>query len=107
MSEDYAEVIDRLDAFTVTDFKGREPERLKLLASAHKLVSRLETRHEKMFNIEFRNPIEYAALRVGLDIGLWHQWKAVGGGEKTIEELAKLATEDIDVNLLREYLSNT
>ncbi|OTB13234.1 hypothetical protein K445DRAFT_64857 [Daldinia sp. EC12] len=104
MSEDYAEVIDRLDAFTVTDFEGHEPERLKLLASARKLVSRLETRHEKMFNIEFRNPIEYAALRVCLDIGLWHQWKAIGGGEKTIEELAKLATKDIDVNLLRRLL---
>ncbi|KAI1803319.1 putative O-methyltransferase [Daldinia bambusicola] len=104
MGDSYSVVIRKLDAFTAKDFEGDEAGRLQLIASAQKLVSRLETRHEKIFNLDFRNPTEYAAVRVCLDIGLWRQWTAGGGGEKTVEELAKLAEKDIEVNLLRRLL---
>ncbi|KAI1472981.1 putative O-methyltransferase [Daldinia caldariorum] len=104
MGDSYSAVISKLDAFTATDFEGNEPGRLQLITTARKLVSRLETRHEKIFNIDFRNPVEYAVIRVCLDIGLWRQWTVGGGGEKTVEELAKLAEKDIEVNLLRRLL---
>ncbi|KAI0846124.1 hypothetical protein F5Y00DRAFT_264841 [Daldinia vernicosa] len=76
MVDSYNVVVDRLNAFTPADFEGYEVERLKLLSSARKLVN----------------------------LGIWHRWTAVGGGEKTVEELAKLATKDCDLNLLRRLL---
>lgn len=104
MGDSYNLVVDRLNAFAVADFEGHEVERLELLSSARRLVGRLETRQERIFNIDFRNPAEYAALKICLDLGIWHRWTAVGGGEKTVEELAKLATKDCDLNLLRKCL---
>ncbi|KAI1651178.1 putative O-methyltransferase [Daldinia loculata] len=104
MGDSYNLVVDRLNAFAVADFEGHEVERLELLSSARRLVGRLETRQERIFNIDFRNPAEYAALKICLDLGIWHRWTAVGGGEKTVEELAKLATKDCDLNLLRRLL---
>ncbi|KAI8961235.1 putative O-methyltransferase [Daldinia sp. FL1419] len=104
MEDNYNLVVNGLDAFTAADFEGHEVKRLKLLSSARQLVSRLETKQERMAGVSLRNPAEYAALKVCHDIGLWGRWTAEGGGEKTVEELAKLATKDCDVNLLRRLL---
>ncbi|KAI0839630.1 putative O-methyltransferase [Hypoxylon sp. FL0890] len=104
MDDNIKSLLGRLEAFTPTDFEGRETERLQLMTSARKLVSRLETKEEKTRTITFQDPALYAALKTCIDIDLWRGWTAAGGGEKSLEELAKLASKDCDLNLLRRLL---
>lgn len=103
MEETYTQLADRLEAFTAADFEGHERERLKLIASARKLVSRLETDVERFYGISFAEPIIYAALKTCIDTGLLRGWTAAGGGEKSLEDIAKLASNDCDLNLLSRY----
>ncbi|OTA91920.1 hypothetical protein M434DRAFT_396864 [Hypoxylon sp. CO27-5] len=104
MDENLESLLGRLEAITPADFEGRESERLQLLTSARKLLSRLETKEEKMCKVTFQDPAVYAALKNFIDIGLWRGWTAAGGGEKSLEDLAKLTTKDCDLNLLRRLL---
>lgn len=95
---------ERLEAFKPADFEGHESERLQLLASARKLISRLETKEERFSNIAFSEPVVYAALKTCIDLGVWHGWTAAGGGEKSLEDLAKLTVKDCDLSLFRRLL---
>lgn len=61
-------VLNKLEAFTAADFEGHNIERLKMQQS---LVD--------------------SALRICLDIGLWHEWTATGGGEKLRQFTGTLA----------------
>lgn len=103
MDESYELVVDRVEAFTAADFKDHNAERFRLLASARKLINRLETDQERMIDIAFHEPIVFAVLKTCLDLGLWHQWVAAGGGERSLDDLAKLTTKDCDANLLRKF----
>jgi hypothetical protein len=49
----------------------------------------------------FEHPVVFAALQTCIDLGLWKEWAAAGGGEKSLDELVKLATPAIETNLLR------
>ncbi|XXG95566.1 Ubiquitin-like protein [Hypoxylon texense] len=104
MGKTYALVRDRLEALKAADFEGHEKERLQLIASARKVIGRLETNEEKFYGISFSEPIIYAALKTCIDLGLWRGWTAAGGGEKSLEDIAKLAAKDCDLNLLRRLL---
>ncbi|KAI1416372.1 putative O-methyltransferase [Hypoxylon sp. FL1857] len=104
MGENIQPLLDRLEAFTPTDFEGRESERLQLLTTARKLISRLETKEERMCQIVFQEPVVYATLKTFIDTGLWRGWRAAGGGEKSLGDLAKFTTKDFDLNLLRRLL---
>lgn len=73
-------VLNKLEAFTAADFEGHNIERLKMQQS---LVD--------------------SALRICLDIGLWHEWTATGGGEKHVTELVELTTTPCEPNLLRQF----
>ncbi|KAI2609930.1 putative O-methyltransferase [Hypoxylon fragiforme] len=97
-------VTTKLEELMVADFKGREKERLQLLNSARKMISRVETLEERFHNISFLEPIVFATLKISLDLGLWKGWVAAGGGEKSLEELAKLTEKECDLNLLGRSL---
>ncbi|OTA59731.1 putative O-methyltransferase [Hypoxylon sp. EC38] len=97
MDENLESLLGRLEAITPADFEGRESERLQLLTSARKLLSRLETKEEKMSS-------RICCMKTFIDIGLWRGWTAAGGGEKSLEDLARLTTKDCDLNLLRRLL---
>ncbi|KAI1458745.1 putative O-methyltransferase [Annulohypoxylon moriforme] len=97
-------VLNKLEAFKAADFEGYNTERLRMLATARKLVSRLQSNGEKAYEIAYQQSLVDAALRVCLDIGLWHGWTAAGGGEKPVEELVKLTTQACELNLLRRLL---
>lgn len=96
-------VTTKLEELMVADFKGREKERLQLLNSARKMISRVETLEERFHNISFLEPIVFATLKISLDLGLWKGWVAAGGGEKSLEELAKLTEKECDLNLLGKF----
>ncbi|XDG06141.1 hypothetical protein ABKA04_005756 [Annulohypoxylon sp. FPYF3050] len=97
-------VLNKLEAFTAADFEGHNIERLKMLASARKLVSRLQSNGEKAYEIAYQQSLVDSALRICLDIGLWHEWTAIGGGEKHVTELVELTTTPCEPNLLRRLL---
>ncbi|KAI0888330.1 putative O-methyltransferase [Annulohypoxylon maeteangense] len=97
-------VLNKLEAFTAADFEGYNAERLQMLAIARKLVSRLQSNGEKAYEIAYQQSLVDAALRVCIDIGLWHGWTAAGGGEKPVKELVGLTTKACELNLLRRLL---
>ncbi|CAJ2504966.1 Uu.00g123600.m01.CDS01 [Anthostomella pinea] len=101
MENSKEELLTALGSISSGDFEGNGVQRLKFVEAAKKLVSRLETNVEKIFDITFAQPAVFAALQTCLDLGLWEAWTAAGGGAKSVEELSKLCKQDVDPNLAR------
>lgn len=104
MSPHSKDLIAKLDAVSQETFGDNEVERLEVRAAARRLLARVETPYERAWGFCFEQPIVNAALQTGINLGLWKAWTGVGGGEKTIEELAKLTNSGITANLLRTPL---
>lgn len=82
-------------------FDGRDDERLALIEEAKKLVSRLQTKEERIYDLTFSQPIVFAALQTCLDVGLWAGWSEAGGNATLVPDLCKLCHRDVEPNLLR------
>lgn len=95
-------VIAVLDGIQPDAFGGNEVERLKVRAAARRLLARVETPYERAWGFCFEHPIVFAALQTCIDLGLWKSWTAIGGGEKSIDELVDLTKPTIETNLLRK-----
>ncbi|KAI1081430.1 S-adenosyl-L-methionine-dependent methyltransferase [Whalleya microplaca] len=93
-----------LSTITSKTFEGKEIARLQLADTARKLFNRLETKEEKVYRITFEEPVIFAALQTTVDLGLWNAWTAAGGGEKSVQELARMTKQDVDINLLRRLV---
>ncbi|CAI7629599.1 unnamed protein product [Penicillium bialowiezense] len=93
-------IIASLDAVQPEAFGGNEVERLKVRAAARRLLARVETPYERAWGFCFEQPVVFAALQICIDVGLWRSWTSVGG-EKSIDELVKLTSPNVDANLLR------
>lgn len=104
MSSHTKDIIANLDAVGPETFGNNEVDRLQVRAAARRLLARVETPYERAWGLCFEQPIVGAALQTGINLGLWKAWTGVGGGEKTIEELAKLTNSGITANLLRTPL---
>ena len=94
-------IIAALDAFDVDTFTGNEVERLEVRAAARRLLARVESPYQRAWEYCFEHPVVNAALQTGIDLGLWKSWTGVGGGEKSIDDLVKLANTPVEPNLLR------
>ncbi|KAJ6084056.1 S-adenosyl-L-methionine-dependent methyltransferase [Penicillium sp. IBT 16267x] len=99
-------IIAILDGIQFDAFGGNEVERLKVRAAARRLLARVETPCERAWGLCFEHPAVFAALQTCIDLGLWKSWTAIGGGEKSIDELVDLTKPTIETNLLR-YLAKT
>ncbi|KAJ9296603.1 hypothetical protein DTO217A2_8804 [Paecilomyces variotii] len=97
------EVIAALDSIHPDKLNGNEVERLQVRAAARRLLSRLETPYERAWGFSFEHPGVFAALQTFIDVSLWESWTAVGGGEKSIDELVQFTTPRVDTNLLRRF----
>lgn len=86
-----------------SQFDGRDNDRLALIEEAKKLVSRLQTKEERIYDLTFTQPIVFAALQTCLDVGLWAGWSKVGGKVASVQDLCKLCEHNIEPNLLRTY----
>ncbi|KAK3331776.1 S-adenosyl-L-methionine-dependent methyltransferase [Cercophora scortea] len=95
------DLIAVLDSVSHASFNGDEVERLRVRAAARRLLARVESPYERAWGFCFEHPAVFAALQTTIDIGLWKAWTAAGGGEKSIDELVKLATVEVEPNLLR------
>lgn len=96
-----AELLDTLDGIKAEDLESNDLDRLQLIETVKKLLSRVETKEERFFDITLTQPIVFAALQVLINIGLWKQWEEVGGVPKSVDELCELCTKKCDANLLR------
>jgi hypothetical protein len=101
MSSKTQEIIAALDAVQPNAFGDSEVERLQVRAAARRLLARLESPYERAWGFCFEHPVVFAALQTCIDLGLWKAWTALGGGEKTIDELVQLTTPTIETSLLR------
>ncbi|KAK8057093.1 O-methyltransferase [Apiospora saccharicola] len=82
-------------------FDDCDNERLALIEEAKQLISRLQTKEERIYDLTFTQPIVFAALQTCLDVGLWAGWSEAGGKATSVEDLCKLCHDDIEPNLLR------
>ncbi|KAH8886587.1 putative O-methyltransferase [Thozetella sp. PMI_491] len=80
-------------------FKGDEAGRAQTVAAARKLLNRLETPMERCYDLMSVSWL-WGTLQTFKDLGIWETW-AKDGQEKSLEELAALASSDVDINLLR------
>ncbi|KAF5026913.1 hypothetical protein F66182_943 [Fusarium sp. NRRL 66182] len=94
-------IIESLDSVDSAAFQGDEVERLRVRAAARKLLARVESPYERAWGFSFEHSMANAALKVGIDLGIWKAWSNLGGDERTIDDLAKLAGRDVEPNLLR------
>ncbi|KAI8631284.1 S-adenosyl-L-methionine-dependent methyltransferase [Xylariaceae sp. FL1651] len=104
MPSKLAELRDTLGGINAEDLEATETERLQLIAASKKLLSLLETKEEKIYDITFSQPIVFAALQACLDLGLWEEWTAINGQVKSVDELCKLCKHRCEPNLLRRLL---
>lgn len=100
MASDSQKIIDILEGVNHASF-ANEVERLRVRAAARKLLAKVESPYERAWGFCFEHPVVFAALQTSIDLGLWAAWNAAGGGDKTIDDLVKLAKHDIQPNLLR------
>ncbi|TGJ79974.1 hypothetical protein E0Z10_g8791 [Xylaria hypoxylon] len=98
------ELLTTLDGVQAEDFKGNDLERLRLIDTVKKLLGRVETQVERMYDIVFAQPVIFAALETLLDLGLWQKWVEINGASKSVDELCSLCTQKCDPNLLRRLL---
>jgi hypothetical protein len=94
-------VIHVLDEISHGSFGGNELERLEVWAAARRLLARVESPYERAWCFCFEQNVDFAALQTCIELGIWKAWTASGGNKMTVDELVKLATTDIDPNLLR------
>ncbi|KAI3318805.1 S-adenosyl-L-methionine-dependent methyltransferase [Xylariaceae sp. AK1471] len=101
MADNHSQIISNLN---LNDFSCNDTERLRVIEEAKKLISRLQYKEERIFDITFSQPIVFAALQTFLDLGLWAGWTKAGGPAKTTQEICELCEHNVEPNLLRRML---
>jgi hypothetical protein len=94
------QLIEKLNAVEASIFEGQDATRQRLALAARNLFHALETKEEKTMRLAIEEPIMFSVLQALIDIGLFEGWTAAGGGEKDVNELAKLSKKDIEPELL-------
>lgn len=100
MTEIAKQLIEKIDAIEAGIFEGQDATRQQLALAARKLFHKLETKEEKTMRLAIEEPIMFSVLQALIDIGMFEGWAAAGGGEKDVNELAKLSKKDIEPELL-------
>jgi hypothetical protein len=98
------QLIEKLNAIEVNIFEEQDATRQQLALAARKLFHKLETKEEKTMRLAIEEPIMFSVLQSLIDIGLFESWTAAGGGEKDVNELAKLSKKDMEPELLCKIL---
>ena len=71
-----------------------ESDRISIRNAAHAMLSRLETPWDACLRYFWTQPAFTAALKAGVDVGLFKKWKEAGGGVKSSKELADMTGVD-------------
>jgi hypothetical protein len=106
MSAAFKSAISTLESIDLSSF-ANDAERYQVKEAVRKLAVRIETPFEKIWELSFENPPLIAALRVGIDLGIWRKWAAIheegGEAEMSLDQIAALCDRRPEKNLLREY----
>jgi hypothetical protein len=94
------QLIVKLNAVEASIFEGQDATRQRLALAARNLFHALETKEGKTMRLAIEEPIMFSVLQALIDIGLFEGWTAAGGGEKDVNELAKLSKKDMEPELL-------
>ncbi|KAH8647212.1 putative O-methyltransferase [Xylariales sp. PMI_506] len=94
------EIIESLNEVKAEDFASDEAARTQAVDAARKLLHRLQLPTERLLELTVSSPFILAAAQTFQDLGLWGAW-AADGGEKSVQDLLKLANANVDINLLR------
>lgn len=95
------QLLEILDGIKLEELKFNDHDRLRLVETTKKLLNRVQTNEERLYDITFSQPIVFAALQTLTDLGLWKQWGEIHGVSKSVDELCDLCTPKCDGNLLR------
>ncbi|KAI1422441.1 putative O-methyltransferase [Xylaria sp. FL1777] len=98
------ELLATLDGIEIGDFKGNDIERLWFIETVKKLLGRVETREEILYEITFSQPAVFAALETLLDLGIWKKWAEMGGASRSVDGICELCEQKCEPNLLRRLL---
>lgn len=95
---------------TAAGIRDDDVARVQLRDAAARCLARLQTPFERACELAFANPTVFASLQVGMDLGLWQAWRAAGGGDKTLDDIASMCEASgkgrgrPDINLLRRLM---
>ena len=89
-----------LNSLAEAESFGSELERHQVRAAVRRLLAHVETPYERAWGFCFEHPVVFATLQTFIDLGIWAAWTKQGG-EKSVDDLAKLANKTIEINLLR------
>ncbi|KAH8689278.1 putative O-methyltransferase [Phaeosphaeriaceae sp. PMI808] len=104
MADVINKLIEQLGGVTSAAFQNDDPLRQKLALAARKVFHELETPGEKTMRLAIEEPVMFSVLQATINMGVFEAWTTAGGGEKNIDELAKLATQDVDPELLQHQM---
>jgi hypothetical protein len=96
-TNDISSTLDQISPDKISD-----SQRIQSIEAARRLISRFQTREEKMYELTYAQPIVFATLQTGLDVGLWAGWTKAGGHAMTVSELCQVCERKIDPKLLRK-----
>lgn len=104
MSFNVDEALAQLRRLGADASQSDEKMRLKIRDAVRQLLHTLETPLERAWYYGFENPVVFSAMQILIDLGLWEAWFKAGGGEKSVQDLKKMANTDVEENLLRRLL---
>ncbi|KAH8880872.1 putative O-methyltransferase [Thozetella sp. PMI_491] len=99
--QNITKLIASLNGLRSNDLDGNAAARTRIIDAAYKAIHRLQVPSDRIMEIAFQHPVIIGTLQTFHDIGLWQAWAADDGGEKSLNELVKLAAVNVDINLLR------
>jgi hypothetical protein len=104
MSDTFKSITLALESIGPSQF-ANDTERFLVKEVLRKLVVRLETPFERLYNLSYETPMVNACIRTCLDLGIWHKWAAThqekGEAEMTLDQVLQLCDKKPEANLLR------
>lgn len=98
---------DKLTKRTVAALDGISPEafsdeasRYAVKEAARRLLTRMQTPFEHAWGLTTQYPYLFAAVQVGVDLGVFEGWSKAGGGEASLEDLLAYCNKECDANVL-------
>ncbi|OBR03148.1 O-methyltransferase [Colletotrichum higginsianum IMI 349063] len=95
-------IIQTLNGINADSFEN-DGQRIEAVTAAYALVARLETPWDFVLRLVMGQPALGAALKVAMDLQLFHEWHTAGDGEKTLAQIQELVPK-IETKLLSRIL---
>lgn len=109
MADTVKNTVVALDSISPESFND-EAARYPVKEAARRLLARMQTPYERAWDIATESPFLFAAVKVGIDLGVFEGWSKAGSGEASLEDLLSYCNTGCEANLLSrchvEYIVN-